>query len=144
MSELDRMLGHADAPRSRSNGNETLPVGLPMPRQPELLFDLGRRTRVTRDDRRYPFPVPNGWFVVSPSADIAPSEVRALHYFDRDLVLFRSADGTPHVLNAHCMHLGAHLAVGGKVEADCIQCPFHGWKFNGEGACTEIPYGGNT
>jgi nitrite reductase/ring-hydroxylating ferredoxin subunit len=138
------MLGHADAPRSSANGHDTLPVGLPMPRQPELLFDLGRRTRVTRDDRRYPFPVPNGWFVVTPSADLAPGEVKALHYFDRDVVVFRSEDGAPHVLDAHCPHLGAHLAVGGKVEADRIRCPFHGWKFDGAGTCTEIPYGEGT
>ncbi len=155
MGDLDRMLGHdhaplssggADAPLSSggTNGYDTLPVGLPMPRRPELLFDLGRRTRVTRDDRRYPFPVPNGWFVVVASADLRAGEIRALHYFDRDLVVFRGEDGTPHVLDAHCMHLGAHLAVGGKVEDDCIRCPFHGWKFDGAGTCREIPYGGTT
>ena len=44
-------------------------------------------------ERRYPFPVPNGWFVVAEAADLAPGEVRALHYFDRDLVLYRTADG---------------------------------------------------
>ena len=65
MSELDRMLGHADAPRSRTNGNETLPVGLPMPRQPELLFDFGpEHARHTATTGGIPFPVPNGWFVV--------------------------------------------------------------------------------
>ncbi len=60
-------------------------------------------------------------------------------------MLFRAEDGAPHLLDAHCPHLGAHLAVGGKVEAECIRCPFHGWKFDGaDGTCVEIPYGGNT
>jgi nitrite reductase/ring-hydroxylating ferredoxin subunit len=89
--------------------------------------------------------VPNGWFVVAEAAEIAPGEVRALRYFDRDLVLYRAADGTPRVLDAHCPHLGAHLAVGGRVEDGCIRCPFHGWKFDGgSGECVEIPYGGVT
>ena len=29
--------------------------------------------------KRYPFPVPNGWFVVAEAADLAPGEVRALY-----------------------------------------------------------------
>ena len=114
-----------------------------MPRDPDLLTDMARRQRVsTFDGERYPFPVPNGWFVVAEAAEIEPGEVRALHYFDRDLVLYRGADGTPHVMDAHCPHLGAHLAVGGRVEDDCIRCPFHGWKYDGgAGKCVEIPYG---
>ena len=132
----------AATPVNGDNGG--LPAGLPMPRDPDLLRDLDRRQRVTRfKGDRYPFPVPNGWFVVAESASLAPGEVRALHYFDRDLVLYRSTDdGTAHVLDAHCPHLGAHLAVGGRVEEGCLRCPFHGWKFDGaSGHCVEIPYG---
>jgi nitrite reductase/ring-hydroxylating ferredoxin subunit len=115
----------------------------PMPRDLELLTDLDRRQRVSHfSSPRYPFPVPNGWFIVAESADLALGEVRALHYFDRDLVLFRGEDGSASVLDAHCQHLGAHLAVGGKVEGACIRCPFHGWRFEGEtGKCDDIPYG---
>lgn len=36
--------------------------------------------------------------------------------------------------------MGANLG-DGKVEGDCIQCPFHHWKFNGvDGRCVDIPY----
>jgi nitrite reductase/ring-hydroxylating ferredoxin subunit len=130
----------ATAPNDDNGG---LPAGLPMPRDPGLLTDMGRRRRVTRfAGDRYPFGVPNGWFVVAESAGLAPGEVRALHYFDRDLVLYRSAGGAARVMDAHCPHLGAHLAVGGRVEGECLRCPFHGWRFEGEsGHCVEIPYG---
>ncbi len=123
--------------------NGGLPAGLPMPRNPDLVADLDRRVRVTQfHEPRYPYPVPNGWFVVAEASDLGPGDVRALHYFDRDLVVYRAADGTPRVLDAHCPHLGAHLAVGGRVEGECLRCPFHGWKFDGEsGRCVEIPYG---
>ncbi len=141
----DVALGQLGAtPANGDNGG--LPAGLPMPRDPGLLGDLSRRQRVTRfDEPRYPFGIPNGWFVVATSAELAPGEVRALRYFDRDLVLYRTADGGPRLMDAHCPHLGAHLAVGGRVEDGCIRCPFHGWRFDGEsGECMEIPYGDMT
>ncbi|NWU08083.1 DAF36 desaturase, partial [Cephalopterus ornatus] len=57
------------------------------------------------------------------------------------LAVFRSQDGQAHVLDAHCPHLGANLAAGGRVRGGCIECPFHGWQFRGEdGKCTSIPY----
>ena len=116
--------------------------GLPMPRDPDLLFRPELRPRVLhRAEGRFPFPVPNGWFIVAASADLAPGDVQPLYAFGKDLVLFRGADGAPHVLDAHCSHLGAHLAVGGRVEESCIRCPFHGWKFDGaSGECVDVPY----
>nr|MDT0667440.1 Rieske (2Fe-2S) protein [Micromonospora sp. DSM 115978] len=91
--------------------------------------------------RRFPFPVPNGWFIVSTSEDLLPGETKALYLFGKDLVLFRAETGEPRLLDAHCPHLGAHLAVGGKVVGDSIQCPFHGWRFDGgSGTCVEVPY----
>jgi nitrite reductase/ring-hydroxylating ferredoxin subunit len=111
-----------------------------------VLFDPARRVHVTRaPGPRFPFPVPNGWFIVARSDELAVGEVRDLFAFGRDLVLFRAEDGAPRVLDAHCPHLGAHLAVGGRVEGVCLRCPFHGWSFDGaSGECTEIPYGGGT
>jgi len=145
VSELDQMLGHANSPIGGGNGQTELPLGLPMPRNPDLVGQGARRVRVTQIDRGYRFPVPNGWFIVSQSSELQPGDVRAIHYFDRDLVLYRTESGQPRVLDAHCTHLGAHLAVGGRVEDECIRCPFHGWKFDGsDGTCAEIPYGGAT
>ena len=61
-------------------------------------------------------------------------------YFGTELVLFRDSDGAARVLDAYCPHLGAHLGYGGKVEDDCIRCPFHAWRFDGDGRCVEVPY----
>lgn len=89
---------------------------------------------------RYPFPaVPDGWFGVAASDDLAPGEVRALSYLGRDMVLFRGQDGAARVFDAHCPHLGAHLGVGGRVCGDGISCPFHGWRFGPDGAVVEVP-----
>jgi len=89
---------------------------------------------------RFPFPLPDGWFQVAYGDEVAPGELARLHYFDRELVLFRGGSGEAHVLDAHCPHLGAHLAVGGSVEGDRIRCPFHAWEFDGRGACVRVPY----
>jgi 3-ketosteroid 9alpha-monooxygenase subunit A len=90
---------------------------------------------------RYPFPaVPNGWFSVAASGDIAPGEVVPLSYLNRELVAFRTADGEARVFDAHCPHLGAHLGIGGRVCDDGIVCPFHGWRFDGSGTLVEVPH----
>jgi nitrite reductase/ring-hydroxylating ferredoxin subunit len=141
----DAAIGDVTA-RSANTDNGGLPAGLPMPRDPDLLSDMSRRQRVTHfSGRRYPFPVPNGWFIVAESSSLEAGEVRALYYFGRDLVLYRTEQGDARVMDAHCTHLGAHIAVGGRVEGECIRCPFHGWKFDGaSGRCAEIPYGDMT
>jgi phenylpropionate dioxygenase-like ring-hydroxylating dioxygenase large terminal subunit len=89
---------------------------------------------------RYPFPaVPNGWFCVASSADLAVGEVKPVHYLDQELVVFRGEDGTARVFDAYCPHLGAHLGVGGKVCGTGLQCPFHAWRFEGDGRLVEVP-----
>jgi nitrite reductase/ring-hydroxylating ferredoxin subunit len=89
---------------------------------------------------RYPFPAsPNGWFSIGASEDLAQGDVRSVRYLDRDLVLFRGDDGSARVFDAHCPHLGANLGVGGRVCADGIACPFHGWRFDGKGELVEVP-----
>src|SRR5262245_18862467 len=90
---------------------------------------------------RFPFsPYPIGWYRVAWSADVRPGDVKPLCHFGVDLVLFRGAGGAPHVLDAHCPHVGAHLGYGGCVVDDTIQCPFHGWRMNGNGNCVIVPY----
>ncbi len=91
--------------------------------------------------REWPFPAyPNGWFQIGYSDELEDRGVQPLEVFGRDLVLFRDAEGTARVLDAHCRHLGAHLGYGGTVDEGGLRCPFHGWLWNGDGRCTEIPY----
>jgi len=85
-------------------------------------------------------PIPNGWFAVAFSRDLVPGDVKRIHYFDEDLVLFRTRSGAARVLDAYCAHLGAHLGEGGRVIGETLRCPFHGWRYDGSGACVEIPY----
>jgi 3-ketosteroid 9alpha-monooxygenase subunit A len=81
-----------------------------------------------------------GWFVIGWSAEFPIGESRALHYFGEDLAAYRDESGELHVLSAHCRHLGAHIGHGGKVVGDCIECPFHGWRWGPDGSNRYIPY----
>jgi nitrite reductase/ring-hydroxylating ferredoxin subunit len=95
-------------------------------------------------DSRYPFSMPSGWFAVAESPDVAVGQTRAAYYFATHLVVWRDEEGGAHVQDAFCPHLGAHLGHGGLVDGCTVVCPFHGWKFDGEGCNTEIPYSDRT
>lgn len=83
---------------------------------------------------------PTGWFQVGWTAELAPGEVRPIHYFGRELVLWRSEEGVATVSDAYCLHLGAHLGHGGKVQGEQLACPWHGWVWDQEGRNTHIPF----
>jgi nitrite reductase/ring-hydroxylating ferredoxin subunit len=89
---------------------------------------------------RYPFTMPSGWFAVAETPDVEVGDAKAAFYFDSHLVVWRDDTGEAHVQDAFCPHLGAHLGHGGTVDNCQIVCPFHGWKFDAEGANSEIPY----
>ena len=85
-------------------------------------------------------PMPVGWYGVLFSDELARGQVQPLHVFGSDLVAFRSEDGTVGILDAYCAHMGAHLGHGGTVDAACVVCPFHRWRWRADGSCGGIPY----
>ncbi|HEY0395122.1 MAG TPA: Rieske 2Fe-2S domain-containing protein [Candidatus Elarobacter sp.] len=54
------------------------------------------------------------------------------------LVVFRDSAGRLGVLDEHCPHRLASLALGRNEEGG-IRCVYHGWKFDVEGRCMEMP-----
>lgn len=84
---------------------------------------------------------PQGWYAIGYSSELKPGALSVLHYFGRDLVLFRTDSGSTALVDAHCPHLGAHLGKGGKVIGESLRCPFHGLCFNSEGHCVSTAYG---
>ncbi len=79
----------------------------------------------------------NFWYPMALSEEVsdAPVKVKALgQYF----ALFRSTSGQVNCLANVCLHRGGSLAAGKQID-DCLQCPYHGWQFDGAGKCTRIP-----
>jgi phenylpropionate dioxygenase-like ring-hydroxylating dioxygenase large terminal subunit len=79
----------------------------------------------------------NFWYPMAMTQELTdqPLKVRAL---GQDFVVFRDTEGQARCLSNTCTHRGGSLS-GGKVQGDCIQCPYHGWQFDGEGRCHRIP-----
>ncbi len=97
-------------------------------------------TALAKQEDRIPLPMPFGWFGVCYSNDLPEKGVKALEYFDSHIALYRGEDGTPRALDAYCVHMGAHLGVGGEVIGNTLACPFHAWQYDDEGKCVHIPY----
>src|SRR5437868_2681183 len=55
-----------------------------------------------------------------------------------NFVAFRDGDGNIGLLDEHCCHRGASLAVG-RVEKCGIRCIYHGWVFAADGQVLETP-----
>lgn len=87
-----------------------------------------------------PNPFPFGWFQATYSDELGAGQVVPLHYFGREFVLWREEGGTPHLMDAFCAHMGAHIGHGGHVEGSGVRCPFHHWKYDGTGRCVDVPY----
>ncbi|MGW6705412.1 Rieske 2Fe-2S domain-containing protein [Streptomyces sp. NPDC054956] len=69
--------------------------------------------------------------------DGTPHKVQA---FGTKLVVFQGQDtGALSVLNAYCPHMGGNLAHG-TVKGDTVACPFHDWRWSGDGRCAAVPY----
>ncbi|WP_116364863.1 Rieske 2Fe-2S domain-containing protein [Parahaliea mediterranea] len=95
-----------------------------------------------------PAAFPRGWFVIASSQSLTRKPL-ALRFWGRDLALYRGESGRAILMDAYCPHMGTHLAAsesaalassGLQIEGDTIRCPYHGWRFNADGECDDIPY----
>lgn len=68
-------------------------------------------------------------------ADGAPVRLRLL---GEDLVAFRDSGGRIGILEAHCAHRRASLFFGRNEESG-LRCVYHGWKYDVEGNCVDLP-----
>ncbi len=90
---------------------------------------------------RYPIPFySEGWFQIAWTKDLPPGQLRKVHQFGTDYVLFRAHNGELALLGDVCPHLGAHFSEGGTVVGNSIRCPYHNWEFGTDGVCSNIPY----
>lgn len=97
----------------------------------------GRRSA---DERNLPHEYPFGWFGVSLADELAPGEVRSVRFFGTDMALWRGEDGVARLIDAACGHYGANMSIGGMVRGNLLECPFHAWRWDGDGSAKEIPY----
>ncbi len=99
----------------------------------ELLTRTGAGTAMGELFRRFWLPVLLAQEL--PDPDGPPVRVKVL---DEDLVAFRDTDGRVGLLDPRCPHRGANLFFG-RNEACGLRCAYHGWKFDVDGRCVDMP-----
>ena len=80
-----------------------------------------------------------GWHCLGLAGRFRAGGPHAVQAFGTKLVVFADAGGRLHVLDAYCRHMGGDLTRG-TVKGDAIACPFHDWRWSGDGRCRLIPY----
>ncbi len=73
------------------------------------------------------------WQDLDALKNIMPEKVHRYSVGDEELIARRNASGEIRVFDAFCPHQGAHLGHGGRLDDDCLRCPFHGFYFDAEG-----------
>ncbi|MFI8306680.1 Rieske 2Fe-2S domain-containing protein [Streptomyces sp. NPDC085927] len=80
-----------------------------------------------------------GWHCVGLAESFRDGTPHEIKIFGETAVVFARQDGTIHMIDAFCRHMGGNLAKG-TVKGDTVACPFHDWRWNGEGRCAGVPY----
>ncbi len=70
-----------------------------------------------------------------PEDDCEPVRVKLL---GERLIAFRDSKGRYGLIDEFCAHRGVSLWFGRNEEGG-LRCPYHGWKYDVEGNCTEVP-----
>ena len=80
----------------------------------------------------------NVWYGCALSSDLQVGKMKSFVLAGEPIVLARQSNGQVYAIRDICPHRGIPFSFG-KMVNDQIECPYHGWKFNSQGICTEIP-----
>jgi phthalate 4,5-dioxygenase len=103
------------------------------PADNELLTRTGSGTAMGEYFRRFWLPVALSREL--PEPDGPPIRVKVM---DEELVAFRDTGGRVGLIEPHCAHRGANLFFGRNEESG-IRCIYHGWKYDVDGRCVDMP-----
>lgn len=82
----------------------------------------------------------NAWYVAAFSSELSMDKPLARTIVGLPLVFYRDGHRKAFALEDRCPHRFAPLARG-RVVAGAIECPYHGLRFDGHGACVLNPHG---
>lgn len=85
--------------------------------------------------------IPNQWYAVLEPKEVKTGKPFHVTRMGEKLVFWRDSQGKLICMKDQCVHRGAALSLG-KIIADRIQCPFHGFEYDQTGQCQCIPANG--
>ena len=80
-----------------------------------------------------------GWHCLGLVSAFSDGKPHGINAFGGQLVVWQDTKGELKVLDGYCRHMGGDLTQG-EVKGDEIACPFHDWRWGGDGKCKAIPY----
>lgn len=82
----------------------------------------------------------NTWYVAAWQDEITAGTLFNRTILNEPIVFYRKQDGSIAAIGNRCPHRFAPLHLG-KLEGDCVQCPYHGLRFDSSGQCVHNPHG---
>ena len=79
----------------------------------------------------------NAWYIACRSSQLKNKPI-SRSILSTPFVLFRNSSGQPAALLDRCPHRNVALSKGW-VKGQVLVCPYHGWEFDGEGTCQNVP-----
>jgi len=78
------------------------------------------------------------WYVACTSRELKGTQPLGRVILEEALVVFRDDAGQVHCFVDRCLHRNAMLSEG-HVRDGCLVCPYHGWRYDADGALVHIP-----
>jgi phenylpropionate dioxygenase-like ring-hydroxylating dioxygenase large terminal subunit len=85
--------------------------------------------------------IPNQWYPIFESRLLRRNRPVGVRRLGQDLVIWRDGGGRAVAMSDRCPHRAARLSRG-VVRDGCIECPYHGFRWNSAGNCVLIPVNG--
>ena len=80
-----------------------------------------------------------GWHCIGTVKEFSDGKPHSIQAFGTKIVVWADAEGEIRALDSYCRHMGGDLS-DGEVKDGNIACPFHDWRWGGDGKCKGIPY----
>jgi phenylpropionate dioxygenase-like ring-hydroxylating dioxygenase large terminal subunit len=77
------------------------------------------------------------WYPVMPLQQLS-EHPQPFTLLGQPIALWLDAEGNPAAVRDRCCHRTAQLSKGKIVDGN-IACPYHGWQFNAQGTCVQVP-----
>ncbi len=83
------------------------------------------------------------WYAILDAREVRRGKVLGVQRLGVTMAVWRDQAGDVHATADRCPHRGASLSLG-RVRDGCLECPFHGFRFDGTGRCVATPCTGDT
>ncbi len=78
------------------------------------------------------------WYPIVPLSHLVSGQPQSFQLLGEQIVLWLDEDDKPAAIADQCCHRSAQLSRGVVING-CVRCPYHGWSYNAEGTCVDVP-----